>query len=165
MKDVTLHRAEAESSRTAEKLPQPPTSAFPPPNHFTDLVACGSPLKQQSKAVARLLIVLQALTQPTIIILHQPPVHNHFELAWGGGGEEDDGVHTKAARWTFQMIAWWRRTTLAVRPLQNAPITHIMMITELAQYINVKAWTSWWGKRGFPPPSTKLLPKLLETVN
>lgn len=49
--------------------------------HLTDLVAHGSPLQQQSEAVGCLLVVLQALTQPTIIILHQPPVHNHFKLA------------------------------------------------------------------------------------
>lgn len=49
--------------------------------HLTDLVAHGSPLQQQSEAVGCLLVVLQALTQPAIIILHQSPVHNHFQLA------------------------------------------------------------------------------------
>lgn len=49
--------------------------------HLTDLVACGSPLQQQSEAVGRLLVVLQTLTQPTVIILHESPVHNHFKLA------------------------------------------------------------------------------------
>lgn len=49
--------------------------------HLTDLVARRSPLQQQTEAVAGLLVVLQALTQPTIVILHQSPVHNHFKLA------------------------------------------------------------------------------------
>lgn len=50
-------------------------------SHLTDLVARGSPLQQQSETVASLLVVLQALTQPTIIILHQPSVHNHFKMS------------------------------------------------------------------------------------
>lgn len=49
--------------------------------HLTDLVARRSPLQQQAEAIGGLLVVLQALTEPTIVILHQPPVHNHFKLA------------------------------------------------------------------------------------
>lgn len=48
--------------------------------HSTDLVARRSPLQQQSEAIGCLLVVLQALTEPPIIILHQSPVHNHFQL-------------------------------------------------------------------------------------
>lgn len=50
-------------------------------HHLTDLVARRSPLQQQTEAIGGLLVVLQALTEPTIVILHQPPVHNHFKLA------------------------------------------------------------------------------------
>lgn len=45
------------------------------------LITHRSFFQQQSEAVDGLLVVLQALTQPTIVILHQPPVHDHFQLA------------------------------------------------------------------------------------
>ena len=49
--------------------------------HLTDLVTHRSSLQKQPEAVARLLVVFEALTQPTIVILHQPAVHDHLELA------------------------------------------------------------------------------------
>lgn len=45
------------------------------------LVAHGSPLQQQSEAVDCLFVVLQALAQPAVIILHQSSIHNNFEVA------------------------------------------------------------------------------------
>lgn len=53
--------------------------------HLTDLISHGSPFQQQSEAVGCLLVVFKALTQPTIIILHQPPVHYRFKLTWRRG--------------------------------------------------------------------------------
>lgn len=43
-------------------------------NPPTDLVAHGSPLQQQSEAVDCLFVVLQALAQPAVIILHQSSI-------------------------------------------------------------------------------------------
>jgi len=40
-------------------------------------------LQQQAESVGSPLVVLQALTQTSIIILHQTPVQNHLQLAWG----------------------------------------------------------------------------------
>lgn len=48
---------------------------------LTHLIAHRSPFQQQAEAVDCLLVVLQALTQPAIVILHQPPVQDHFQLA------------------------------------------------------------------------------------
>lgn len=45
------------------------------------LVTHRSPFQQQSEAVDGLLVVLQALAQPAVVVLHQPPVHDHFQLA------------------------------------------------------------------------------------
>lgn len=50
-------------------------------HHHADLVPGESPLQQEPEMVGCLLVVFQALTQPAVIILHQSPVHNHFELA------------------------------------------------------------------------------------
>ena len=46
-------------------------------------VAAVSALQQQAEAVDGLLVVLQALAQTTVIVLHQPAVQDHLQLAWG----------------------------------------------------------------------------------
>lgn len=45
------------------------------------LVAGQPALQQQAEAVACLLVVLQALTQATVVVLHEPAVHDHLQLA------------------------------------------------------------------------------------
>lgn len=75
--------------------------------HLTDLVTGWSPLQQQPETIGRLLVVFQALTQPTIIILHQSSVHNHFELAWRESGPEttasDQRQQLELTYWTFRL--------------------------------------------------------------
>lgn len=70
--------------------------------HSTDLVARGPPLQQQTEAVGRLLVVFQALTQAPIIILHQSPVHYHFQLAWKGEERGTTALDAKPAYRAFR---------------------------------------------------------------
>lgn len=39
-------------------------------------------LQEEAEAVAGPLVVLQALPQATVVILHEAPVQNHLQLAW-----------------------------------------------------------------------------------
>lgn len=51
------------------------------PRPHPHLVARQPALQQQAEAVAGLLVVLQALTEATVVVLHQPTVHDHLQLA------------------------------------------------------------------------------------
>lgn len=83
----TPHQPLALLPRLWAAAPGPPTgtrlTSSPEGRPRAYLPAGRPPFQQEAETVAGSLVVLEPLAQAPVVILHQPPVQDHLQLAWG----------------------------------------------------------------------------------